>query len=228
MKKSRSIIYILTLFLVVVFCSCASNFDAYNKVISELRTNEFVGVAGGYKVYAVTGEREKDYKIDGVSGEKTDFLILTIEGVFSSAPLCKIAIGETEYSGQMKKHPFADSYSFEVAKKTEESTINAIITIDGEEIETTLTSVLKENSKTHEYAFSLAKQQLASTLKKHEKNGVFDGEVYIRIIPNPTKEDDRYFWYVAFYKSASECYSVLIDCEHGEILAIKDGEENTK
>ena len=228
MKKSRSIIYVLTLFLIVAFCSCTQNFDAYSKVISELRTNEYVGMVGDYKVYAVTGRREKEYKIDGVSGEKTDFLILTIEGVFPTAPLCKINVGETEYEGAMKKHPFADSYSFEIAKTTEESSVNAVITIDGVEIETTLTSVLKENSKTHEYAFSLAKQKLANSLKKHEKKGVFDGEVYIRIIPNPTKEDDRYFWYVAFYKSASECYSVLIDCENGEILAIKDGEENTK
>ena len=228
MKKSRSIIYVLTLFLVVVFCSCAPNFDKYSKVISELRTNEYVGMVGDYNAYAVTGTREKEYKIDGVSGEKTDFLILTIEGVFSSAPLCKMVIADTEYSGQMKKHPFADSYSFEIAKKAEESIVCVIITIDGQECETTLTSVLKENSKTHEYAFSLALQQLSSTIKKHEKNGVFDGEVYIRIIPNPTKEDDRYFWYVAFYKSAQECYSVLIDCENGEIIAIKDGEENTK
>ena len=95
MKKSRSIIYVLTLFLVVVFCSCTPNFDKYSKVISELRTNEYVGMVGDYNAYAVTGTREKEYKIDGVSGEKTDFLILTIEGVFSSAPLCKMVIADT-------------------------------------------------------------------------------------------------------------------------------------
>jgi len=41
------------------------------------------------------------------------------------------------------------------------------------------------------------------------------------LISNPIQDDGKYFWYVAFYKSESECYSVLIDSESGDVVASK-------
>jgi hypothetical protein len=221
MRKFWSIICVSALFLAVVLCSCASSFDKNDKVISEIRVNRYEGSVASNFAYAVTGEREKDYKVDGKSGERVDFFILTVEGVFSSAPKCEFTLNGKEYKGEMKKHPFGESYSFEVCEKITEKQVAVSVEIDGERHSATLVSVLAENAKTHSFAFSVAQKELSSAINPHLKNGVFDGEVYIRIVPNPVSDDGKYFWYVAFYKSADECFSVLIDIESGEVIASK-------
>ena len=221
MRKIRCIICVSILFLVVVLCSCSSKIDEYDKVISEIRANHYVGSINDNSVYAVTGEREKDYKVDGVSGERVDFFILTVEGVYSAIPKCEIILDGVEHKGVMQKHPFADSYSFEIAQKIDSNEVTVCLEIGNEKSEIMLVSVLSSESKTTDFAFEVAKKELDESIKNHLKNGVFDGEVYIRIIPNPTQDDGKYFWYVAFYKNASECYCALVDCESGEVVATK-------
>ena len=221
MRKLRSILCVFTIFALVVFCSCASDIDGYDKVISEIRDNRLVASEGGFSYVATSGEREKDYKVDGESGERTEYFIFTVEGFFATAPTCEFSIGEKKYSSVMQKHPFADSYSFEVGEKFDGNEITVLLKTDNEEKEVVLKTVKTEKTKSASFAFSVAQKELSSAISKHVENGKFDGEVYVRLVPNPTGDDGRYFWYVAFYKSANECYSVLIDSESGEVLASK-------
>ena len=221
MKKIASIISVLTICAVVLFCGCSSNNVGYDKVISEIRSEVYVGEVNGYKFTGASGEREKNYKIDGVANGREDFFIFTVEGVFASAPTCLFTLGEKVYEGVMKKHPFNDSYSYEVNVKTNEKEVDVSVKCGNDTIQTKLKTVKTDSSITSSQALNKARSSLKKTLDKHLKNGVFDGEVYVRIIANPVDNDGRYFWYVAFCKSEKECFSALIDLQRGELIASK-------
>ncbi len=205
----------------LLFSGCSKNNSEYDKVISEIRDNVYVATVDEWSFCAVSGEREKNYKIDGVANGREEFFILSVEGVFASAPTCSFTINDKTYSGTMKKHPFNNSYSYEVNVKNKTSEVQVSLQCALETIQTTLKSVKTQNTKTYEQALSKAKSELKNTINKHLKNGVFNGEVYVRLIANPVEHDDRYFWYVAFYKSENECYSILMDSESGEVVASK-------
>ncbi len=222
MRKILSIISVSTFCAIfLLFLGCAKNDSGYDKVISEIRDNVYVSSVDEWSFSAVSGEREKNYKIDGVANGRDEFFILTVEGYFASAPTCSFTINDKTYSGIMKKHPFNNSYSYEINVKNNSSEVHVSLQCANDSVQTTLKSVKTEQTKTYSQAFSKAKKELETTLKSHLKNGVFNGEVYIRLISNPTQDDGKYFWYVAFYKSESECYSVLIDSESGDVVALK-------
>ena len=221
MKKIASIISVLTICAVAFFCSCSSNNVGYDKVISEIRSEVYTGEVNGRKLTAVSGEREKNYKIDGVANEREDFFILSVEGDFTSAPSCLFTLDGKEYEGVMKKHPFNDSYSYEVNVKTHEKEVDVSVKCGNDTMQTKLKTVKTDSSITASQALNKARSSLKKTLDKHHKRGVFDGEVYVRIIANPVDNDGRYFWYVAFCKSESECFSALIDLQSGELIASK-------
>lgn len=221
MRKLLSIMAVLTTLVIFPVLGCGANIDGYDKVISEIRDGVYTCTLDGYVITATCGERERNYKIDGVANGREDFFILSVEGVFASAPTCSFTLEGKEYGGVMKKHPFNDAYSFEVCAKTQATEIPITVKCANDTIEAVVKTVKTENTKNAEYALSKAKSDLQKTIDKHLKNGVFDGEVYLRIIANPVENDGRYFWYVAFCKSESECYSVLLDCESGEVVARK-------
>ncbi len=222
MRKILSSVAVFTICaLFLLFSGCASDIDVYDKVISEIRDGVYESTVEGYKVTAVCGEREKNYKTDGIANGREDFFILSIEGNFSSAPECSFSLNGKSYGGTMKKHPFNESYSFEVNAKTNVKEVEVSIKCANDTLETCVKSVKTENTKTASDVLNRAIAQLKKTIDVHSKNGVFDGEVYLRIIPNPIQDDGKYFWYVAFCKNEHECYSVLIDSESGEVVASK-------
>ena len=108
-----------------------------------------------------------------------------------------------------------------MSEKVDEKEFCVSVEIDDKTHSVTLNSVLTDKSKTPSFAFSVAQKELSSAIKKHLKNGVFDGEVYIRIVPNPIADDGKFYWFIAFYKSANECYSALIDLQSGEVVTTK-------
>lgn len=222
MRKILSIISVSTLCAIfLLFSGCAKNGSGYDKVISEIRDNVYVSVVDEWSFSAVSGEREKNYKTDGIPNGREEFFILTVEGVFTSAPECEFEIEGKTYGGVMKKHPFNDSYSFEAGAKTNAKEIDVCVKTANDTFQTVLKTVKTDSTKTASYALDTARKELKETLENHLVNGTFDGEVYIRMIANPVEEDGKYFWYVAFCKSESECYSVLIDCESGAVVATK-------
>jgi hypothetical protein len=213
----------MAVFTIIAFLPffSACNKGDYDKVISEIRDNVYTATVDEFVFRASSGEREKNYKTDGKANGRENFFILCVEGVFSSAPECMFSLNGEQFGGAMKKHPFNDAYLYEVKVKTDAKEIDVCVKSGNNTIETTLKNVRQDGSKTAKFALDKAKNALKQTINKYRKNGVFDGEVYLRIIPNPVENDGRYFWYVAFCRSENECYSALIDYQSGEIVATK-------
>lgn len=214
MKKKFFVLFV-SLLSIFALCSC-SNFKKISKNISEYRENVFVGQNAKFTAEAVTGYRETPFEIDGISGEKSEFCLVTVKPNEPDLKehKYKIALGGVEYEGDFVKHPFEESYSFEVAARAEGNTISVMI--DDEKIE--LNSVVTENFISAEKAYEIAKKKLSD----HEiiKGGKY--EIYLRLIANPVSASGGYFWYVAFVNTERETCAVLIHPESMEIIAVRE------
>ncbi len=187
-----------------------------NKNVSEYRTDVFIGSSGNFSAEAMTGFRETPFSIDGVSGEKCDFFLVTVKPK-SFDPVkeygYKLTLDGKEYEGTLVKHPFENTYSFEVPIKIVDR--NVSVEIDGEKIE--LASVKTENYITPEKAYEIAKKRLGGSEVLSVQN-----EIYVRLIANPVNASGGYFWYVAFVDENKQTAAVLIHPESMEIVAVRE------
>ncbi len=187
-----------------------------NKNVSEYRDNVYTGSSANFDAEAVTGFREMPFVIDGVSGEKSDFFLVTIKPKNFDPTKeygYKFVLDGAEYEGKLVKHPFENSYSFEAPVRASDDSLS--VEIDGEKIE--LTSIKTELFITPEKAYEIAKKRLENSEVLSGKN-----EIYVRLIFNPVNAAGGYFWYVAFVNENKETAAVLIDPESMEIVAVRE------
>lgn len=219
MKNSRLLIILSVLLVVltsVFLTGCTGKLGKYQKSVSEFRDEVLTGSSENFYAEAMSGYREKPFDIDGVSGEKTDFCIVVITPKNYDPTLnytYKITLNGVDYQGDFVKHPFENTYSFEVCARCSNS---LTVTVGNENIE--LASVKNENFISAEKAFELALKRLSDT--KTVKEGKF--EIYIRLISNPVNASGGYFWYVAFVDANKETSAVLLNPESMEIVAVRE------
>ncbi len=211
------ILFSLLLTSVFFFSACSNGLKKHGKQVSEYRDNVYVGSNSDFKLEAMSGYREAPFSIDGVSGDKVDFCLVTITPTNfdpTATHRYKIKLNDVEYEGDCVKHPFANTYSFEVAARC--LTNSFTVEIDGQSIE--LSSVKSEMFITPEKAFEIAFKRLGNS--EIIENGRY--EIYIRLIVNPINTSGGYFWYVAFVDEKQDVCAVLIEPESMEITAVRE------
>ena len=218
MKKNCFFVIVLVIMSTFAFCSCSEPFGRYGKYVSEYRDNVYVGENENFYAIAVTGYRENPFDIDGVSEQnKVEFLLVTVtpaEYNPSVAYSYSITVDGVEYAGEMNKHPFENTYSFEIAQYVSDEQI----TIYVQQQAVTLSSILTEEYISAEKAFDIAR----SRLSKSEVIKGGDYEIYVRLIANPINAKGGYFWYVAFVDESQNTVAVLIDPVSMEIVAVRE------
>ncbi len=211
------ILFSLLLTSVFFLSACSDGLGKHGKNVSEYRDNVYVGSNSDFKLEAMSGYREAPFNIDGVSGDKVDFCLVTITPANfdpTATYRYKIKLNDVEYEGDCVKHPFANTYSFEVAARCLSDSF--AVEIDGQSIE--LASVKSELFITPEKAFEIAFKRLGNG--EIIKNGRY--EIYIRLIVNPINTSGGYFWYVAFVDEKQDVCAVLIEPESMEITAVRE------
>lgn len=211
------ILFSLVLTSVFFLSACSNGLGKHEKYVSEYRDNVYVGSNSDFKLEAMSGYREAPFNIDGVSGDKVDFCLVTVSPVNFDPTATyhyKIKLSDVEYEGECVKHPFANTYSFEVAARCLSDSLT--VEIDGQSIE--LASVKSELFITPEKAFEIALKRLNGC--DIIENGRY--EIYIRLIVNPVNTSGGYFWYVAFVDEEQDICAVLIEPESMEITAVRE------
>lgn len=217
MKKISIFVIVLVIMSAFVLASCSGGLGKYEKSVSEYRDNVYIGSSENFSAEAVTGYHETPFVIDGKSDNKSDFLVVTITPKDfdpTAEYKYKVTVGGVEYEGDFVKHPFENTYSFEIAARCLENGLS--VAVDGESIE--LTSVKNENFISPEKAFEIALKRLEKT--DIVKSGNY--EIYIRLIANPVNASGGYFWYVAFVDESQDTCAALIQPETMEITAVRE------
>ena len=212
--KKKNLAFVIAISLIVsLFASCSSA-NGFDKKVSEVRDCIYIGVADGYDVVAKGGEREQNYAVDGVAYSRQEFFIISLSGKFSTPPTYSVEINGKKYEGNMTKHPFNDEYTCEINAHPHCNEITVSFIIDTNQVNATLQSV-------NDGSFISWENALSEAVKELEIKGDYDGEIFVRLIENPVKDDGKYYWYVAFCSKNDESVSVLINATDGKVVAKK-------
>ncbi len=182
-----------------------------------------LGESEKFSVTLISGERENPFEVNGQTGEKTDFTVVTLspkeEGEYNFTYLIKI--GEEILSGKFTPHPFKNTYSFEVNKRAVGTTFLSIN--DGEkDYELNLSSIKTEQILSPSDALDIACHRLKNSIESVTSDGKLNAEIFIRYIENPISSEKTYFWYIAFAPEKYTTFAVLIDPVSGEIVAVRE------
>ena len=226
MKKTFRIVALTLAVLSVfsLFTACKTNKDAYESIVSEYRSEVYTGENDKYSIEMVSGYRENPFEIDGKSGSKVDYTLITVTQKKDTAEKSLVITVDCDgkkTEGNALRHPYKDSYLFEFMSKT--TCDNAVITVsDGNTSQTiTLSSVCKEGEISGFDAMKKAVTELSESLAPYTSDGKFCGEIFIRYISNPLSSDGKFYWYVSFVPEAdsSKTIAALVNVESGEIIA---------
>ena len=220
------------IFLTVILCisvlyACKS--PQYNKAIdnlAEIRNNIYIGENESVKGVFMSGEREKEYVINGYATPLIEFGVITFSLIGTNLTPAKtgtytIKIDNETYNGQLELNPFDNTYVADIGVKIQTNKdIVAKITIGSFESEITLRQRNKDWKTTSLDALKLACKSLKKEIKNYDKED-FECEVYVKIIHDENISSDKYFWYVNFVGRKGINHSVIIDPNTKEILAKK-------
>ena len=226
MKRWLRAFLFLTAIILGAFtlCGCVSPMEKYDDSISELREQLLVGSSDGFSAELISGYREQPFSIDGERAEITDYALLTVTPVdfTSSASLkVKIVTPGAVIAGEAVRHPFENSYSFEVFQKINCDTVN--LSVDGFG-QAELKSVKKGEEISASRALEIALDNQQNAISEYKNGSKFTGEIFIRLINNPLGEQDKCYWYVSLVPKAEpeRIIAVLINVVSGEVEARRE------
>lgn len=220
-------IFLAVILSIGLFCACES--PLYSKAkenIAEIRNNIYIGENDSVKGVFMSGEREKDYVINGYSTPLIEFGVITFTLLGENITRAKtgsynIVIDGTTYEGELELNPFDNTYVADLGMKFDtKEDITASIKVGSFESGITLSLRNGDWETSSLDALKLACKALKSELKDYDKEE-WESEVYIKIIHDEEISSDKYFWYINFVGRSGINHSVIIDPNTKEILAKK-------
>lgn len=227
MKKKVFLLAAMLILAAFVFAACSNINQAINDNISEIYHGVYEGSSDKASVKVITGEREKDFAMDGKSGRKVVFCVITLspETGFSlpegdSKYGYSFSFGGKPYEGEFTSDNVGGKPTAEIQTNLGNVPEFKITVRAGDtETEITVTSKMGADIITYTQALDLAKQEFKNELEALYENGNLGCEIFIRYINSAGSSESDYLWYVAFLQPDKTFFAVLVDPVSSAILA---------
>ena len=206
--------------------SCSGGLhDMVKGNISEFR--EFVLAGQTDEVYTelMCGQREIEYIVDGYSHELIPFGVLTFKFVEDVVPADEnvtfvLFVGTQKFSGLCEKSPFDGSFAYDIKTIIDKKqNVLVEVSVGDKKLSMKLNSVMIDWVIFGDEALEVFVNQYKQELKSLVKNGVFKGEVYVKIIGDYDGYFSGYLYYVNCIGQTGENMSILVSPKTGNILS---------
>lgn len=213
MKIKKIIVILTALLFLTLICGCSEKFRL-DENVSRLRSNAFFDENENYLLYAFPEIRETPMIADGVINKTEKTVILKLKLKYAAEGEFTVNFTtDKEYSETFAFSAFSDCFVTSVkVNMLPYKPFNATITHNGESQTLYMESLLNEKTVTADVALKKAYKAKKDYVDKHTVNGVFDGEIYIRLIT----ENDKNYWYVGF--TTKEQTLCLLLNDKGELV----------
>lgn len=217
---------IFLLFAVVLtFTSCQGKEKYIEDNIAEIRECLYEGKFEGVDVSLICGERESEYVLNGFATDLIEFGVLTfdvedIENLSLDSMKYVLTVGTTRYDGDLQKNPFVGTLVADVKKNINvTSGVSAKIMLGDFVKEIKLTRIDSDweikSSDVKKILYKNFKDEINSLVE----DGVFKGEVYIKILNDADMYIGDYYWYVSIISRSGGKLNAIISKKTGEILS---------
>lgn len=219
------------LILCILFCcfclsGCSKIYNLTKKNLAEIRYNIFTGDSDNFHITFMSGQREKDYVINGYNSELINFGVVTIslknETLDTTNSNFALTINTLRYEDILEKNPFDGTLVADIGTivDNEIKSITIKVFIDKIIEEITLTNISYNWNVDYNDALKIACKSLSEELTPLLTNE-FLGEAYIKIIEDTIENKDNYLWYVNFVSRNGIQHSIIIDPITSKVLAKK-------
>lgn len=200
------------LILPVTGCSKQVNYLDY---VSERRSEIYVYADDDTSVKIYCSEKEQPYKADGIKGD-----VCPVTEVFVTLPKNpqELDISLEGQGGEMNYRAVENCFylSF-TAEAFNKKSVDVTLTLDGESKTYTALSVKYDGVMSCDEAVLCVAENKRELFESMTSNGLFDGEIYVRLL-----YDEGCYYYVGIINKAEHISAFLIDGEHGKIVVSKE------
>ena len=227
MKKVLIILSIVLCGIMFVGCGNAKNEINFNNHLIEVRNNLFAGEDDTFFATICTGQREKEYALDGVVNELVPFGIITVarldnEMLHNDEYQFTLTINGENITGVLEKSPYDNTYSADIEQTIpNDAEISLSMTIDSADFNQTLANVSDTFSVSKDHAITIACDELKQSVKNLSKEKGEYSEAFIKILKDYSGESNRYYWYVGIISPEGQTSGILIDAMSGDIISKK-------
>ncbi len=218
MKKNIFILlsFILSIFtlLGVTGCKKTSYLLPY---VSELRADVFEGNFSRYTIKAYYGYRENPYVNDGKVGNCSSELNFILIGAETEETAFTLEVFDYQEVLKFEKSPNGKLVARLNVENFDKKQFTVALGYSSQKIEITMCSIVPETTlNVNEILLNIEKSQ-TNLLNAFSPSGVFEGEIYARIIVKNQKP----YWYLAL-ANGKTLKAFLVDGMSGEVLAIRE------
>ena len=219
----KKLVLLVVLAVVTTLSGCTTALEKRNQNLSELRDEVMIAKTDEMSVTLISGVRENPFEVNGQTGERTDFTVVTLSPtvVAECDYAFTVKIGEEIRSGNFTRHPIKNTYSFELPIRAK-GEVFLSVTSQEKTTEFNLVSVKSEKTISAEKALEIAEQRLRESIKSVTVDGKLNCEIFIRYIENPISSEENYFWYIAYAPEKYTTFAVLVDPISGEVVAVRE------
>ena len=202
-------------------CNIGLKNKVYNN-ISEMVDFVVVGGDDNMSISLMCGRRELEYKSNGIATQLIPYGVLTLYGVGEDVKEVDyvLFVGTIKYQGDMQKNPYDSSWVADMKTVVDESeNISVDILIDNAKVSYKLKSASKEWEVASKDLIDLLIDDYSDILKEFIKDGVFEGEVYIKLINEYEMYANHYYYYVSIVERNGGSFNILVSPTTKEVLA---------
>lgn len=212
----RKLLLCIFTFTIVVgfFGGCDKKID-YCDYVSENRTGIYLYADDNLSVKIYTGERESPYSADGIKGKLESFTEIFV--YFEVNPE-EVFITTQNMSGEMNYNSVKNCfYLSEGTQLPRGESVEIELICDKKTATYNATNVVTSDVMSFDVALNCVMEYDSQAFEKLVKNGLFDGEIYIRIL-----YDEGCYYYVGVCDKSGKIKAYLVDGVHGKIIAERE------
>ena len=208
----------------MVFSSCSKN-NYLEDNIAEIRECLYEGKNEDVSVNFVCGKREKDYVLNGFATELIEFGVLTFdikdkEKYATQTGKYVLTVGTTRYDGDLQKNPFDGTFVADIKKVIKDTqSIRAKIIMGDLVKEIKLHRIDSDWQVSSGDVIKIINKNFKQDINSLVVDGVFKGEVYIKILNDADMYVGDYYWYVSVISRSGGKLNAIISHKTGEILS---------
>lgn len=220
-------LFFLIICSLFVFSSCQNKYEVYlRNNTSEIRKCIFVGECEDFECSLILGEREKNYIVNGYSGDCVEFGIISFdfqEKESLESGNFALTVGTEKISGDLKINPIDNTLVADIKKTFDcDKKVYAKICMGKYEKELQLKCVNNNWKVQSEDVYNILSQKLKKEVSSFVASNTFEGEVYIKILNDKDINVSDYYWFVNIIGRNGNRLSAIISPQTKEILALND------
>ncbi|MDE6585824.1 MAG: hypothetical protein K2K80_03995 [Clostridia bacterium] len=200
--------------LLFTLSGCAKQVN-YLDYVSEKRCEIYIYADDDTTVTVYCCEKEQPYNADGIKGD-----VCPVVEIFVTLPKNprEVEVELLGHGGDMNYRSVqGDFYLSFTAEPFTQNSVDVKLTCDGESKTYSALTVKYDGVLTCEQAVLCAVENNPQLFESMTQNGLFDGEIYVRLL-----HDEGCYYYVGVCNKDKHISAFLIDGERGKVITTKE------